>query len=133
MLTKVEELREKIKTLATELQGIKDTVDKEERQFSDEEIKKSNSIADELDGLEISLEAAIAEERTNNKLNSLKQSDRPPVRPDVTKMSVEDRKFRSFGDQLMAVVRYYAFGEQNYKLRAATGMSESVPSDGGLA
>ena len=127
------EIKEKIQSLAKELQGIKDKVDKDEREFTPEEIEKATKLADELDAMELSLEAALAEERTNDKLVALRQPAKQVVRPDVGKTSPSDGlKFRSFGEQLVAVARYYATGEMNYKLRAATGMSEGVPSDGGF-
>ena len=128
------EIKEKIQSLAKELQGIKDKVDKDEREFTPEEIEKATKLADELDAMELSLEAALAEERTNDKLVALRQPAKQVVRPDVGKTSPSDGlKFRSFGEQLVAVARYYATGEMNYKLRAATGMNETIPSDGGLA
>src|SRR3990170_1932101 len=127
------EVKEKIEKLAKELAGMKEKIDSEQREFSPEEIDKANKLADELDGLEVSLDSALAEERANDRLQSLKQSQRPSVRPDLKKSEAEDRKFRNFGEQLTAIARYYATGEMNYKLRAATGLSEGVPSDGGLA
>lgn len=130
-----DELREKIEKLAKELSAMKDKADKENRSASDEERIKANGILDEIDSFEMQLDNALLEERMDDKFQSLKKGQRPGVKPDVKRVPEEDRKFRSFGEFLQAVmVAGSPGGSLDHRLnRAATGMSEGIPSDGGLA
>ncbi len=128
------ELREKIEKSAKELAVIQEKAAGEQREFTPEEIDKANKLADEIDGFEVSLDSALAEERTNDRLQSLKEPQRKPVRPEVKKGRDEERKFRSFGDFLQAV--YFAGSgsgtiDNRLNYRAATNLGEGVPSDGG--
>lgn len=132
-----EEIQEEMKKRATELQTIKAKAEKENREFSEEETSRVNLLSDEIDGLEISLQSALAEERMIDRLDTLSQPQRRPVKPDVTKSREEQRKFPSFGDFLQAVYRA-GIGQMvdnrlEYQARAASGLGEGIPSDGGLA
>ena len=44
----------------------------------------------------------------------------------------DPNKFKSLGEQLMAVARHYTGGTTDQRLRAATGMGEADPSGGGF-
>lgn len=127
------EIKEEMQKRAKELTEMKEKIEKENREFTPEEIDKANKLADEIDGFEISLESALAEERTNDRLQSLKEPQRKPVKPEVKRGRDEERKFRSFGDFLQAVyVAGSGSGQIDNRLtRAATGMGEGIPSDGG--
>ncbi len=136
-----EEIREEMQKRAKELGAIKEKAEKENREFTPEEIEKANKLADEIDGFELSLESVLAEERTNDRLESMNASQRKPVKPEVKKGRDEERKFRSFGDFLQAVyVAGSGSGQIDRRLipsimdtRAASGLGEGIPSDGGLA
>lgn len=75
-------------------------------------------------------------EVVDEKLDDLKKVDREALPGDSDKVEVieepGDRKFKSFGDQLTAVIRAAdPAGELDPRLKA-TGLSEGVPSDGGF-
>lgn len=50
---------------------------------------------------------------------------------EVTK-DAGDQPFKSFGEQLIAVQRHATTGEMDPRLKAADGLSESIPSEGGF-
>ena len=129
-----EEIKEEMQKRAKELTAIKEKAEKENREYTPEEIDKANKLADEIDGFEVSLESVLAEERTNERLGSLNASQRKPVKPEVKKGRDEERKFRSFGDFLQAVYVAGSGGGQidNRLTRAASGLGEGIPSDGGF-
>lgn len=137
-----EEILEQIQNKVKELASLKEMIDKEQREFTDKEIEKSNTLSDEIDGLEVSRESALAQERMNTTLESVRQPQRPAVRPDVKRGQEDNRRFKTLGEQLQAVAIYSRTGQMDYRLRtstpgdytirAATGMSEGIPSDGGF-
>jgi HK97 family phage major capsid protein len=125
-----------MKTRVAELQTIKTKAEKENREFSQEETDRVNLLSDEIDGFEISLESALAEERMTDRFETMNQSQRKPIKPDMKKSREEERKFSSFGDFLQAVYRA-GIGQMvdnrlDYQARAASGLGEGIPSDGGF-
>jgi hypothetical protein len=77
------------------------------------------------------------EERVSSHVETVKRSQSAPTKPDVKRSYDENRKFRSFGEFLQAVMMAGSPGNRIdarlVETRAATGMGEGIPSDGGLA
>lgn len=103
-----------------------------QRAMTDEEQAKFNALQTEIDGLEKSIEAAAKLEAQQAKLNTPVNQ---PVYAQPKKPDAENR-FASFGEQMQAV--YQAGKPENAGrvdqrlFNAATGLNESVPSDGGF-
>lgn len=129
-----EELTEKIQKLVDELSTMKSKIDAEQRDHTEEEMKKANSIMDEVEGLQVSLDSALTEERSDAKLREMKSPQRKAVRPEVARGEVQEKRFKTFGEFLQAVMMSQSpGGYMDHRLnRAATGMSEGIPSDGGF-
>ncbi len=129
-----EELTEKIQKLVDELATMKSKIEVEQREHTDEEMKKANTIMDEVESLQVSLDSALTEERTDAKLREMKSPQRKAVRPEVARGEVQEKRFKTFGEFLQAVMMSQSpGGYMDHRLnRAATGMSEGIPSDGGF-
>ncbi len=130
----IEELRARLNTLGTELQKMKDAVANEKRSATDEEKAKSVAIMEEIDSIDHKIVDVEFEERVSSHLDTIKQSQRAPVKPDVNKRYEEEKKFRTFGDFLQAVIVAGSPGnrvDSRLEKRAAIGMGENIPSDGG--
>jgi len=130
------------RTLAWEkLEEMKNTCEKEKREKSEDEIKEAHTILDEIDELTGKIET---EERIQKTGDFLKQPTSEPHLDDVTHDPEEGKRFKSFGEQLQAVQKAGTVmagvpGKIDERLqivdaevRAISGMSESVPSDGGF-
>jgi len=78
--------------------------------------------------------AEIATQAANEAVEKLKETQKDKFTPGDTKIEVTldegDREFKSFGEQLRAVVIAAQEGPVDPRLKA-TGLSEGVPSDGG--
>lgn len=78
--------------------------------------------------------ADIAAQAATEAVGKLKETDKKLTPGDDAPIEIienpEDRKFKTFGEQLTAVVRAEQ-GEIDPRLKAPTGLSEGVPSDGG--
>jgi len=110
------------------------------REPTKDERSKAGDILDRVNDLEKQIGLQERIEETEERLAKPKVE---PTRPDVetTTISREDRKrkdsFLSFGEQLQAVVRashpsYRMVDPRLKEMRAASGMSEAVQSDGGF-
>ncbi len=134
---KIEDLRARLNTLGTELETMKNAIANEKRSATVEEKAKSVALMEEVDDIDKRIIDLEFEERVNGHLETIKESQRKPTRPDVKKVYDEEKKFRNFGEQLQAVVQASSAGNRIdprlVDVRAATGMGESIPSDGGLA
>ncbi|MEW5952640.1 MAG: phage major capsid protein [Bacillota bacterium] len=101
------------------------------RAMTDDEQTKFNALQAEIDGLEKSIEAAAKLEKQQAKMNT--PANQPiyaqPKKPE------EQSKFATLGEQLMAAVEAARPGgslDPRLMRGAASGLSESVPSDGGF-
>ena len=132
----LQELRGKLNTLGTELQNMKNTIDEQKRSATDEEKAKSLAIMEEIDKIDHQIVEIEFEERVSSHLDMVKESQRKPTKPDFTKGFEEEKKFRTFGEQLQAVIMASSAGNRVdprlVEVRAATGMSGGIPSDGGF-
>ncbi|MCP4568396.1 MAG: phage major capsid protein [FCB group bacterium] len=133
----ITQLRDDKQALLTELGDMKAKCIAENRDPSADERKLANSHLAEIDEIDELIET---EKRTQAAHDKAKQSDgeadKTPVdtRKEVKAQEKRD-SFLSLGEQLQAVMRAGAPGgsvDQRLSNRAATGLSEAVPSDGGF-
>ena len=135
MKTEVE-LKKDIDILATKLGDMRSRCVSEDRLPSTEEIERGNEICDEIEALEQNL---ALEQRTNGTLDRIKEASEKPDRTqlDTAKDERRDKRnhFASNGEFFQAVMRAGMMGgsvDPRLSTRAATGLSESIPSDGGF-
>jgi len=130
----IAEMKQKRAELIKEARSILDTAEKENRTLTDEEEQKLKDLNAEIDKRQTEIEF---EERQQKLEEELRMRDSEPVRnePQNSSLSGNEDRFRSFGEQMMAVYRAACpNGRVDSRLttRAASGLSESVPSDGGF-
>jgi HK97 family phage major capsid protein len=128
-MQKVLEFRAHIKALKEEGNGLLGKLETEKRAMTADERTKFDSINKEIDGLEARMDDYI-------KVNRIPEEElrggtiTPQAAPKATKPS-----FRSVGEQLQAVANFYTGRSVDNRLmeyRAATGINEAVPSQGGF-
>ncbi|RMD51899.1 phage major capsid protein [Candidatus Parcubacteria bacterium] len=137
-MEKINKLREEYSKLLDELHALADVSEKEKRDFTEDESNKWNEI-----------EKRLAEIKSNiSRLEKLQEYDAEakeravePVRVEVVREhnhneEGEYRGFKSLGEQLAAVAASMTPGARTDKrlveMRAATGASEAIGSDGGF-
>jgi len=127
------QVQEKLSLLSHELEGVKFTCEKESRTMSEDEKKRTADILDEIDALKIRADEIELEERMSASLAKIKEVRRKSPNADLIRHD-QKKGFRSFGDFLMAVYHAGIGGPIDPRLstRAATGMSEGIPADGGF-
>ena len=135
MKTEVE-LKEDIDILVQKLGKTREACISEKRSPTSVEIANSNDIMDQIEVLEKNL---AYEQRTNGTLDRVKEAAEKPDRTplDTAKDEKRDRRnhFASNGEFFQAVMRAGMTGggvDPRLSTRAATGLSESLPSDGGF-
>src|SRR5262245_37170258 len=144
-MDKIQELKHRIEALWDRCEGLRATAQTERRDLTEAELKEVNGYLDDIDKLRILL---VAEERAQQTMNALSEISRVvPPKPEPgrgngngngngTRSDDDDgkSKWSRFGEMLMAV-RSAAMpgGKVDPRLlRAATGLSETVPADGGF-
>jgi len=130
----IAEMKQKRAELIKEARSILETVEKENRTLTDEEEQKLKSLNAEIDKRQTEIEFEERQQRLEAELN---MRDSEPVRnePQNSNLPQNEERFKSFGEQMMAVYRAACpNGRVDSRLttRAASGLSESVPSDGGF-
>lgn len=133
----VKTIKEDIAIVLKELGDLRNLCTTENREPRAEEIESANEKLSRIDVLEQQL---ALEERTQDTLNRSKESSTPPDRTPVDtkreKTAQEKRdSFASDGEFLMAVMNAAIPGravDPRLSTRAATGLSEGIPSDGGF-
>jgi HK97 family phage major capsid protein len=138
----VTEMLKEVENLDKQLADMKTRCIQENREPSAEERRIANTVLDRIDELE---ELITLEQRHAETHNRLEKSQRRPLKPDPMGGSDPDRrkqeekdKFGTFGQQLVAVIRAASPDRMvDPRLRtslfdAASGLSESVASDGGF-
>ena len=134
----ITQYREAIRILMEKVAGIKTRCAAENgREPTDAEVALKNELLDEVEDLQKKL---ASEEREERMRTSLEKSPEPLTKPIPQSTQPDERKkdrFASFGEQMMAVVRAGRPGGSTdprlFNVRAAgSGLSESVPSDGGF-
>ena len=130
---KIEELKRELQGLFADRKKIlAEGFTEETRKEYDEMVKRSEEISDTLKAHE----ELVAQEEEARKWEV---SSEPVFKPDTKDDEVveDEKRFGSFGEQLMAVVQASVPGGRRderliYEKRAASGASESVPADGGF-
>ena len=130
----ITQIQEDIKHNIDKLGDMKARCVSENRDANDTEIAESHEIMDKVDELQTLLEAEM---RLQDVLDKNKQPTRKPERTpiDSNKDQARRDKFANSGEFFQAVMRAGLPGGQidpRLSTRAATGLSESVPSDGGF-
>lgn len=129
----IQELRSLIDQKYTELESIKKKIDAEKRSPNDEERILSNKLMDEIECIDAELSIMETQDRVDALIKKRSQTTTKPIIDDFTREDQQKKGFRSFGDQLQAVYIACTGGKVDSRLvRAATGMGQTVPTDGGF-
>lgn len=127
-MKKVLEMRAKRENARLKAMEILNKAEKEDRFLSSEEQKEIDKYEEEIRSWDASIERA-------ERMIAM-EPDEIGEKPEVkTAPKNEERKFKTFGEQLMAAYRASMPGGQvdnRLTTRAASGLNESNPSDGGF-
>ena len=124
-----------LETKIAEQEAIVQAAKIEKRPLTEEEVKKFNELQSEIEMLEASRKAEMVSEANTKKLNT------PVNQPVLMQVSAgpdrsSNKLWESFGEQAQAVYRAGCPGgvtDERLMIRAAaSGLNESVPSDGGF-
>ena len=134
----ITELRENIARFLKKMEDIDIRCQSENRELSADEIKDKRDMMDEVDGLRAILDTREREERLRKEMEA--PAHAPLTKPRPHGQGQEDRsakdRFPTLGHQLIAAVRAGTPGGQVdprlLNVRAATGLGETTPSDGGF-
>jgi len=131
----VSQYKEDIKALMDKVASMDAKCIAEGRDLTPAEVEVKNEMMDTVDEYGGIVKALERQETINAQLTATPQAVTVPKRHIIT---VEERaakdKFNSFGQQMAAIMRAGIPGGRvdPRLLNAATGLSETVPSDGGL-
>jgi HK97 family phage major capsid protein len=143
-MERIPELKHRMEGLWDRISGLQATAASERRDPTDAELNERTGYLDDIDKLTKQLEAEERTLQTQNKLTEISRVT--PPKPDPPRgngnghgtRSAEgegESKFESFGDMLIAVRNAAMPGarvDPRLFTRSATGLSESVPADGGF-
>jgi len=129
----IEQMKAHLRELYNEMKAIRDAVASDERAMTEAEDTRYAEIESEMDQLEKDIER---EQRAADREKRYAEPEKPATKPEPTSDD-QTKGFRSFGEQLKAVYRASHPTERFVdprlvETRAATGMSEGVPTDGGF-
>ena len=127
-MKKVLEMRAKRENARLKAMEILNKAEKEDRFLSSEEQKEIDKYEDEIRSWDASIERA--ERMIAMEPDEIEEKEELKTAP-----KNEERKFKTFGEQLMAAYRASMPGGQvdnRLTTRAASGLNESNPSDGGF-
>jgi HK97 family phage major capsid protein len=122
-LKKSEKLVQEMKGKWDEIQGIRDLVVKEEREFSDEEKAKVETVLDEVREIEIQ----VKKERENESLIAQINEFSDLFTPDTTHKSGDDPQNNGGGDRLQRKQQMRSMGEQFVKSDMWQGWIKQFP------
>jgi HK97 family phage major capsid protein len=132
----IAKLREQHKDLVARARTLQLTADDAQRELSIEEARDFEDLIGQAEQL---AERMVREETLVAHEEGARTSFRQPTRPTPageTRTAGEPQRFRSFGEQLLAVARAAEPGSRIdprlLEQRAATGLNESVGTDGGF-
>jgi len=138
-MSNLKEMEERYAVLARELEDKTKAIQGEKRTPSDEEREWSGTIIAEMDDLDKQIERERDQDKIERAIERAKESRTRIVRPNPLNITGDKKGFRSLGEFLQAV--YVAgvsprvdsrLSYQPIETRAATGMSEGIPADGGF-
>lgn len=132
-MSKLKELHQRKADLVAEGRVILDKATEEKRSLSEDEKSKYESVYNEVESIGSQIEAEERQIEMERKLGNY----RPEEEERQRKPNEAPKGFGSFGEQLQAVAGFYRNGgvsndNRLMELRAASGASEGVPSDGGF-
>jgi HK97 family phage major capsid protein len=140
-MSKLKELHQRRAELVVEGRTLLDKANAEKRNLSDEEATSYNTIRDEVESVGKSIEREERQIEMERELGNYRpeHDDDDETRDRNTDRNTEERQgFATLGEQLQAVAGFYS-GRSSYdadprlqELRAASGASANVPSDGGF-
>ena len=130
----IKKMKEDIAILLKELGDMRSLCTAENRGPCKEEREAANMKLSEIDDLEANI---ALEERTQNVLDRTKESAIDPDKPKIETQTPQQKRdsFASRGEFLQAVMRAGMPGQPvdpRLSTRAASGLSEGIPSDGGF-
>lgn len=135
----IKEMKDRYALLAKQLEDQKAQIEAEKRSPTEEERESATKILDELEHLDSEIETASFEQRMDTILKKTKESRKAITRPNPYDITGDKKGFRSFGEFLQAV---YTAGisprvdprlqYSSFEYRAASGLQEGVPADGGF-
>lgn len=132
---KLLEMKAKRENLRLQAVAILTKAEKEDRFLSDEENKEIKRMESEIASWDESIKRAESIgtiTQSAEKTLFEERNDEPEIKPTP---KTEDKGFRNLGEQLMAVYRSASPGgriDERLSTRAASGLNESNPSDGGF-
>jgi HK97 family phage major capsid protein len=128
-LKKLLEMKAKREDSRLKAMAVLNKAEAEKRFLTDEEQK-------ELDGYETEIKNWDESIKRAEKFLTMEPAPKPTEQPEVkTNPSEDTRNFASFGEQMVAVYRSACPGgkmDTRLSARAATGLNETNPSDGGF-
>ncbi|MDD5013732.1 MAG: phage major capsid protein [Atribacterota bacterium] len=131
-MDKIRELKQKRAKIIKEMRTILSKAEEEKRDLTEDEQKKYNEFDAEVNSLKETIER---EERQLELESNMDEPVNEPIRNEPQRP--EEKRFKSLGEQLAAVINASTPGVRNIddrliESRAASGMGESVPADGGF-
>lgn len=129
-IKKILEMKAKREDARLKAMAVLNKAEAEDRFLSEEEQKDIDKYEEEIRAWDESINRA-------EKLMSIEPEDRSTEKPEVKPSPNKDneKRFGSFGEQLMAAYRAAIPGgkvDERLSTRAASGLNESTPSDGGF-
>ena len=139
-MNKIEKMRARREDLRLQAVGIISRAEAEDRFLTDEESKQVKAFEDEIARADESIKrseavGAITEARLAESANGTASDEDDVKRHIKASPSGDERRFKNFGEQLAAVYRAATPGgkiDERLSTRAASGLNESNPSDGGF-
>jgi len=138
-------LREEIKNLNEKLKKMDTQTTAENRDFTEPELQYKHELMNQIEELERQIIAMDRQEKLQARLEMPEGFDQAPKGAQAARTAVKggivdiDRspkdRFGSFGEQLAAVMHAGSPGgivDPRLRIQAATGLSESISSDGGF-
>jgi len=131
-ILKVMEYRKQQKTLRDEGNELLAKVETEEREVNEDEQKRVDAIDAEIRAIDVRIDNYC-------KVNQISEEELrtyEPQKPDPgAENAATPKPFRSLGEQLQAVRDFFTGKSRDdrlFEVRAASGLNESVPSEGGF-
>ena len=129
-MKKILEMKAKREDARLKAMAVLNKAEAEDRFLSEEEQKDIDKYEEEIRAWDESIGRA-------EKLLAIEPEDRPTEKPEVKPTPAKDteKRFSSFGEQLMAAYRAAMPGgkvDERLSTRAASGLNETTPSDGGF-
>jgi HK97 family phage major capsid protein len=132
----VTQYREEIKNLMKKASDMDAKAIAENRDLTDPELALKNELLDTVEDRNKIVMALERQERVNRLLETPSKPETQPVNKKIEQPEVREKdKFNSFGQQLAAIMRAGLPGgtvDPRLFNAAGSGMSETIPSDGGF-